>query len=589
MMTTTLNKSALVTALLAMSLAAAALLPAPASAANAPPTASAPADTDTDADTDATNDRDSSTDDDDAQNWTDARHAWNQRRHHDHTNDIVAVGHDSNLPAGAQADSVVAVFGSATNNGTAREDVVSVFGDTTVNGPVTGSAVAVLGNNVINADVGQDVVAVLGSVTLGPNAHVHGHVVSVLGTVTQDPAAIVDQGIQRVLPESIATAAGLRVWLGHGLMFGRPLVFGTGTQWLWGIAFTFLAVYTLLALLFRDAAEHCIETLNEHPGKSLITAILAVLLTPLLLLLLVITVVGVLAIPIAMVMLFCAAIFGKTTVLGWIGGRCFGLRPGQIAPHPALAVIVGGLLVMLAYLVPLLGFVVFILLGMLGYGAVLYSIFMRIRHTTRGASSAGPSGSGGAAPFAAAPAAAAAAAAAAPGAAFAASGPEAAAAAGPGPSAGPGLSSAHAAPAAAPAAATVPLSTYPRAGFWIRMGALFIDTIIVSVLLGLVMGVFGHEDQNRIWLLGLATYGAVMWKFKGTTIGGALLHLQVTRLDSRPLDWPTVWVRALGCILSLCALCLGFIWISVDPERQGWHDKLAGTIVVRTPKGIPLV
>jgi uncharacterized RDD family membrane protein YckC len=36
-------------------------------------------------------------------------------------------------------------------------------------------------------------------------------------------------------------------------------------------------------------------------------------------------------------------------------------------------------------------------------------------------------------------------------------------------------------------------------------------------------------------------------------------------------------------------LGLGFIWIAVDAGHQAWHDKLAGTIVVRVPKGTPLV
>ncbi len=100
--------------------------------------------------------------------------------------------------------------------------------------------------------------------------------------------------------------------------------------------------------------------------------------------LLAITVVGILVIPIALVTLFCAVVFGKTTVLGWIGNRCFGIRSNHAAAHPALAVIVGGLLVMLVYLVPIVGFVVFILLGMIGYGAVLYALINRIRHSTAG-------------------------------------------------------------------------------------------------------------------------------------------------------------------------------------------------------------
>jgi uncharacterized RDD family membrane protein YckC len=96
-------------------------------------------------------------------------------------------------------------------------------------------------------------------------------------------------------------------------------------------------------------------------------------------------------------------------------------------------------------------------------------------------------------------------------------------------------------------------------------------------------------SEHRLFLLGLAVYGAVMWKVRGTTIGGIVFDLRVVRLDSRALDWPTVCVRALGCILSLCALGLGFFWIGIDPGKQAWHDKLAGTIVVRVPKGAPLV
>jgi uncharacterized RDD family membrane protein YckC len=599
MMTTFATRSALVTALLALSLAATAWLPAPAGAAPTNPSAPRPtvaassaatdgdgdgdgdgeADTDS-ADSSAAASSDTQSDNDDAGNWNNAndwRGFGRHRRMHQHENDLVSIGHDANLVAGGQVDSVVAVFGSASNNGTARQDVVSVFGDTTINGPTAGSAVAVLGNVTVNADVGEDVVSVLGNVTLGPAAHVHGHVVSVLGTVTEDPAAIVDEGVERVLPEDFASAAGVRHWVGHGLMLGRPLVIGSGLGWLWGLSFALLAIYTILALLFREATEHCIATLNDNPGKSLIVAILAVLLTPLMLFLLAITVVGILVIPIALVVLFIAGIFGKTTVLGWIGGRCFGLRAGHAAPHPAAAVLVGGLLVMLVYLVPVLGFVVFILLSMIGYGAVLYALLNRIRRSTS-AGGAAPSGpvSGSAAPgpdpgpstappFVETPAAAASAA----------------------PQGGAYTSGATAAPETP--AAPLPLSTLPRPGFWVRMGALFIDALIIGVVVRLLLDWHDDGSANRIFLLGLAVYGAVMWKVKGTTIGGIVFDLRVVRLDSRPLDWPTVCVRALGCILSLCALGLGFIWIAVDSGRQAWHDKLAGTIVVRVPKGTPLV
>jgi uncharacterized RDD family membrane protein YckC len=87
----------------------------------------------------------------------------------------------------------------------------------------------------------------------------------------------------------------------------------------------------------------------------------------------------------------------------------------------------------------------------------------------------------------------------------------------------------------------------------------------------------------------LAVYGAVMWKTRGSTIGGSVFDLRVVRLDGRPIDWETAIVRALSCFLSMVVVGLGFIWIAFDGNKQAWHDKIAGTVVVRVAKGVPLV
>jgi uncharacterized RDD family membrane protein YckC len=115
------------------------------------------------------------------------------------------------------------------------------------------------------------------------------------------------------------------------------------------------------------------------------------------------------------------------------------------------------------------------------------------------------------------------------------------------------------------------------------MGALLLDVVLVGIILHQV------NEGARLELLVLATYGAVMWKLKASTIGGIICGLQVVRLDGRPIDWPTAIVRALGCFLSLAIVGLGFLWIAIDSERQSWHDKIAGTVVVRAPKGASLI
>jgi uncharacterized RDD family membrane protein YckC len=123
----------------------------------------------------------------------------------------------------------------------------------------------------------------------------------------------------------------------------------------------------------------------------------------------------------------------------------------------------------------------------------------------------------------------------------------------------------------------------PRAGFWIRMAALFLDVLLV----GFAMSVLHHGFHFH--LLMLAAYGAVMWKLRGSTVGGIVFDLKVVRMDGRDVDWETAIVRALGCFLSLAVAGLGFIWIAFDGANQAWHDKIAGTVVVRVPKGVPLV
>jgi uncharacterized RDD family membrane protein YckC len=132
----------------------------------------------------------------------------------------------------------------------------------------------------------------------------------------------------------------------------------------------------------------------------------------------------------------------------------------------------------------------------------------------------------------------------------------------------------------------VSAATLPRAGFWLRMGALCIDGFLWVVVLKLIT--FGHFNFGAC-LLVLATYGAVMWKNRGTTVGGSIFHLKVVRIDDRPLDWTGAIVRALGCFLSLIVVGLGFFWVAFDDEKQAWHDKIAGTVVVQMPKNVPLI
>jgi uncharacterized RDD family membrane protein YckC len=481
-----------------------------------------------------------------------------------HNNNLVSVGHDSHLASGDKADSVVSILGSSASEGDARE-VVSILGNTRVTGPVKDNAVAVLGSIYVNSSVSGDVVAVLGDVELGPDAQVGGDVVSVGGAVLRDPNAMIYGSVQNVLATSAGTFGWLRPWVSHCLIYGRPLALTPGIGWAWGLALGFLALYVLLATMFRTSVDRCIHTLETQPGHTVLAALLALLAVPLLLVLLCVTVIGIAAVPFVVFGLFCAVLFGKAVMLAWIGKRVAGNPAGPLS-HPALTVLIGGTVVLVLYLVPLVGFVMYKLLDLLGLGVVAYTLIELAR--TRAAIkavNAQPAGLPASSPDLASrdPSVT----------------PEVppAAASTPAP--------AEASPAAPPPAAAPSAigASSTRAGFWIRMGALLIDVLVV----GFVMSVLHH--LLNLELLALAVYGAAMWKLRGSTIGGIVFDLQVVRLDGREIDWATAVVRALGCFLSLAVAGLGFIWIAFDESKQAWHDKIAGTVVVRVPRGVPLV
>lgn len=498
-----------------------------------------------------------------------ARRARNGRNN----NDVVAIGSNSSLAANEQADNVVSVLGSSSNDGTVRDSVVSVLGNTRVTGPVGQNAVAVLGNVYVNSRVNRDVVAVLGNVELGPQAQVAGQVVAVLGQVTRDPAAVVRGGIQHAggqLVSGYLSWDWLKVWVKHCFMYGRPLAFAPGLGWAWTLALGSLALYVLTALIYPRGVQRCVETLVTQPGRSLLAALVATFLTPLLFAILLITLIGILAIPFAGLALLALSSFGKLVMLAWLGGLLMRTSRDSSAMQVALATLLGGLIVTALYVVPLFGFIVYHALNFVGFGVVVYTLLLamqarRVVHeppaggaavNSRQAftpSSVGNAGSDGLH----------------------------AQTAGDEPDNAAQFTQTNTAAAyetTRPAAAVA--LTYPRAGFGIRMGALFIDGVLALILFSWLPGHF---------LVPLAAYGALMWKLRGTTIGGIVCHLQVVRIDGRELDWPTVIVRALSCFLSLFVLGAGFFWIINDREKQGWHDKLAGTVVVRAPRFVSLV
>ena len=504
-----------------------------------------------------------------------------ERRAHRVDRDIVNVFSNSDLPKDEKADNVVAIFGSSTAEGEVTDAVVAVFGSTHAAGPVGDAVVAVLGDSEVTGTVGDSTVVVLGNLSV--NSHVHGDVVTVLGDIKFGPAAVVDgevvcvggtvtksattvlhHGIQNIGMGSMHGAAGLKAWVRECLLYGRPLAFGADLMWAWWIAIGLLAFYVVLALIFGKGVTKCAETFEQRPGYSILAALLTVLLAPVAIILLVFTGVGIVVVPFLAAGIFFATLFGKAVMLTWIGRR-FSKFIGSNSP--ALATLIGGVIVLLLYTVPVLGFILYKLLGWIGLGVVVYTLLLNMKREKPPVAPLVPPPPGAAPAFA-----------------------EAATGRPVDPVTGVVLPGAVVLPPVAPP--VMPAATLPRAGFWIRLAALLLDVIIVAMICSLLSGFLSGGSHLRVkadLLPALAIYGAIMWQLRGSTVGGIVCGLKVVRLDDRPIDWGTAIVRALSCFLSLFVLGFGFLWVVFDDQRQAWHDKIAGTTVVRVPKGVSLV
>ena len=138
-------------------------------------------------------------------------------------------------------------------------------------------------------------------------------------------------------------------------------------------------------------------------------------------------------------------------------------------------------------------------------------------------------------------------------------------------------------------------------GFWARFLAFVVDSILVALVLSpigiLLFGVYALDPSQvttaelmRVMLHPsnllnhLLTLVAVVafWVWRSATPGKMVIRAVI--VDARTGQKPTTAQfigRYLGYFVSIIPFGLGLLWVAFDPRKQGWHDKLAGTVVVR--------
>lgn len=127
-----------------------------------------------------------------------------------------------------------------------------------------------------------------------------------------------------------------------------------------------------------------------------------------------------------------------------------------------------------------------------------------------------------------------------------------------------------------------------KAGWWTRFLAVLIDGIGLSIIGGILSSIVSGGDalsassQGLQTLLGLA-YFLYFWSSygKGQTLGMRALNIKVVKTDGSQLDLVGAFLRYIGLVISIACLLIGVIWAAFDAQKQGWHDKIAGTYVVK--------
>lgn len=402
------------------------------------------------------------------------------------------------------------------NAGDAVHDLVVIGGDAEVDGQVRG-----------------DLVVIGGSVTIGTNAELRGDLVVIGGNLEAPPEVRIG-GDRVVISPDHAFIPGFD-WLHRPVewatrvgMTARP--FPYQYAWSWIIAGIFLLLYILASILFPRSIESSVQVLELRPGGSFLTGLLAFMLVVPLAIFLVVSVVGIVLVPVIVFGMMVAFFFGKIAVYRYAGQQLGGQLGLAFLRKPLVALVIGTAMFYALYMIPVLGFIVWLAIAPLALGAALLAFFKRFSSPRPPAPAIEPQ-----TPL-------------------------------PGPP-----------PPLGTHQPVVAFSTYggPRVGFWLRFAGTIIDAVVILTLLAAL-----HAKPPVIMLVWVA-YHVGMWTWKGQTLGAMILRTKVVRVDGQPIDFASALVRAFAAFISAAVLFVGFFWAGWTKDRQSWHDRIAGTCVVK--------
>ena len=440
--------------------------------------------------------------------------------------------------------------------GEIARDVTVVLGDATLDGQVDGDVLVILGKARLgpSATVDGSLVVVGGGAHIELPASVRRDLVVVGGTLT--PASGFSPGGEYVVIGSEwlgGILSGLAPWLTRGLIWGRLIV--PDLPWVWTLVGVFFLLYLAINVVFDRAVGAAADIVAERPLSMFMTGLLVLLLSVPAMALVAASVIGLALVPFIVCALVVVGLVGKAAVLRAIGRSIIRTDEPESRPRAIAAFAIGFALLTLAYMVPILGFLTWALTTVLGFGAAtatFRAMLKKERPATPETPAAPPAPPAPAEPVERAE------------------------------RVEPVVAAPVVPPFPGPPAVQAGLAAYPKAAFLDRLAAFAIDAILVAIICEL-LGWNRHEGTFPMVLL---AYHMAFWTWKGTTLGGIVCSLRVIRTNGEDVRPPDAIIRGLTSILSLAALGIGCFWMLWDPQQQTWHDKIAGTFVVKVPRDL---
>lgn len=456
------------------------------------------------------------------------------------------------VASGDTLKTVVVMGGDATIDGHINEDIVIMGGKLIMNGSADGDVVVMGGKLTMNGSTHGDLVVLGSKASISSTATVGGDLV-VLGSKNEVDENVNVRGDKVIMIPWLGNIFSMAsVYVKECLLKGR--FFALSVPWTMAFLAAIMIISFLLAILFPGTFSRSIDIVNNRMLAAGITGLLVPIAMGPVMFVLFVSVIGIPAIPVLIVVLKWATFIGMAAIAAHVGKQIIkGFSRSENMPL-VVPTLLGIIIIGALSIIPFAGGFTTVIIFTFGTGVGVYTLFEMIRDTHRCIRSGK----------------------------------------------GPSAPSAENVPVNVntenQVSTTVNISNTTEAGnveksvatFWPRAGAALIDIFLVMSLYGMSIGTFfgnhgfpGGHHGGPAPLLILLIYLTIMWNWKQTTVGGLIFKLKIFRSDNSQFTLGVAIVRALGLLLSIIPFGLGFIWIAWDSQRQGWHDKIAGTMVYK--------